>query len=465
MNDDNVSYIRQEVIDSLPMWERIRDCCKGQDAIKARGDNYLPRPNPEDTSDANNERFKAYLLRANYYNVTGHTKKNLVGDAFTEVPELIAPSEVERYAEDIDGSGVTLQQQAQKSFGDVLIAGRFGLLVDYPNTEQPATKAELDAGLIRPKIIGYQAESIINWRTDNVGGNRLLSMVVLKESVPVRGAYSVKTVDQWRELTLDNGDYRVIVYRHDDDVGDYVIHEGPYYPTDASGKRMNRIPFFFIGSENNDTTLDIPPLNDIADLNISHYRNSADYEESCFMVGQPTPVFSGLTERWVNEVMGGQVYLGSRAGVMLPEGGSSSLLQASSNQMPQAAMVEKEQRMRSLGARLVESKQVQRTATETAIDARAEHSTLGLIAGNISSSYTKALEVFAAFIGASGEISYTLNTDYDLQPVTTEERQQLLSEYQAGSITWAEYRAGLRRANVATEDDEAALESIRNTLP
>jgi hypothetical protein len=60
-------------------------------------------------------------------------------------------------------------------------------------------------------------------------------------------------------------------------------------PKRGDGEAWNYIPFTFVGSVNNDETPDLPPLYDLAVLNVAHYRNSADYEESCYMVGQPTP--------------------------------------------------------------------------------------------------------------------------------------------------------------------------------
>ena len=57
---------------------------------------------------------------------------------------------------------------------------------------------------------------------------------------------------------------------------------------------------------------------DLAVLNIAHYRNSADYEESCFVTGQPTVWASGLTEAWVEDVLKGELRLGSFGGIPLP---------------------------------------------------------------------------------------------------------------------------------------------------
>ena len=60
-----------------------------------------------------------------------------------------------------------------------------------------------------------------------------------------------------------------------------------FIPTSAQGQPLTRIPFQFIGWENNDETPDLPPLYDLSIINLAHYRNSADYEEACYITGNP----------------------------------------------------------------------------------------------------------------------------------------------------------------------------------
>lgn len=50
----------------------------------------------------------------------------------------------------------------------------------------------------------------------------------------------------------------------------------------------SHIPFSFFGAQNNDASVDKSPLEDLADVNILHYGNSATVEESGFISSQPT---------------------------------------------------------------------------------------------------------------------------------------------------------------------------------
>jgi len=236
-----------------------------------------------------------------------------------------------------------------------------------------------------------------------------------------------------------------------------------FNPKDAGGKPLNEIPFSFVGVANNDSTPEPPPMYDLCALNIAHYRNSADFEEAVYMLGQPTPWFAGLTEEWVTKVLGGAVALGARGGIMLPENGTAGILQVEPNTMAKEAMDQKEQQMLALGAKLVEATQVggvASTATEAAIDNVSETSILSSVAKNTATAIEWALEWGAVFVGASEDgIEYNMNTEFDLTNMDANERAQLLKEFQSNAITFSEYRLNMKRAGIATlPDDEAKAE-------
>src|SRR5574340_1363124 len=121
MTTPNVGFIRREVFLHLTKWRTIRDCLAGQDAIKAAGDKYLPRPNPEDTSEENKNRYKSYLERAVFYNVTHRTLDGLVGQVFMREPVVEMKDEkLNVLLLDADGAGVSLNEQSKKALADTM---------------------------------------------------------------------------------------------------------------------------------------------------------------------------------------------------------------------------------------------------------------------------------------------------------------------------------------------------------
>ena len=471
-----VNFIRQEVAECLPKWNKVDHCLGGEDVVKAKKATYLPKPDAEQDENYSNKRFKAYLERAVFYNVTGRTHEGLLGQVFSQEPVQELPPILKLYESNLDGAGTPLIQQAKRTLGLVLAHGRCGLLADFPSLEEGrvATLADVQSGLIRPRVFPIRAKDIINWRVTVIGGETLLTLLVIAEKAVVGDdGFELKSEDRWREIRMEpinaeSTQFKVVVTiwrKKDKTTGsedEFEIAQGPFEIQNYRGQAFNRIPFQFVGAVNNDPDVDKSPLLDLANLNLAHYRNSADYEESCFMVGQPTPYFTGLTKEWVEEIWKGKVILGSRASIPLPTGATAGLLQASENQMPFAAMKHKEEQMKSIGAKLIEPGAVQQTATETQIDEFSETSVLSSAAKNVSVAYEAILAVAGQFIGEVDpeSIEFQLNTEFSSTQMTPQDRQQLVAEWQGGLITWEEARAKLKKGGIATEEADEARAKV-----
>ena len=468
----NVTFVRPEVARLLPQYYLIRDAIAGEVTVKESGLKYLPMPNPEDMTTANKKRYRQYLFRAVFYNVSRRTLSGLVGQVFMRDPVVKLPTAMEVIEDDASGSGVSLEQQAKKSLTMTLAYSRSGLLVDYP--EAPAegvSKADIAEGNIRPVILTFAPQEVINWRVVSRGSREVLALVVIAEIYCIEDdGFEMKHGGQFRVLSLDpEGQYQVDIWREPVPTstdgqnilkGNFQIHE-TYFPTDASGARLTEIPFTFIGSENNDSNPDHPNFYDLASINMAHYRNSADYEESCFIVGQPTPVITGLTEEWVKDVLKNKIEFGSRAAIALPAGGDAKLIQAEPNTMIKEAMETKERQMVALGAKLIEQKAVQRTAFETKVEATSEGSILTSVTNNVQEAYEFALKWCAQYMGEDdSSIEFELNTDFDIARLTPEEQNQAVKNWQSGAITFGEMRTVLRKAGQATVDDKEAQTEI-----
>lgn len=469
----NVSFVRPELAKLLPLYYLIRDVLAGEPTVKAAQTTYLPMPNAEDTSKENQARYAAYVKRAVFYNVARRTLFGLVGQVFMRDPVVKVPKLLDPLVSNATGNGLNLTQLAKRAVGFNLAYSRTGIFIDYPTTEAEggASIAELEAGFIRPTLYVYGPTEIINWRTTDRGAEEILSLVVLFETWCVfDDGFEMKNSGQFRVLRLDEqGFYVHEIWRETQPTkaDGSKIPKGnfeqfaKYEPTDANGNRLTEIPFMFIGSENNDSNPDDPNFYDLCSLNIAHYRNSADYEESCFVVGQPTPVLTGLTEEWVTNVLKGVVAFGSRGGIPLPTGADAKLLQAEPNTMLKEAMDTKERQMVALGAKLVEQKQVQRTATEAELESASEGSTLASAAKNVSAAFEWALKWAARWVGQSDTgVEFKLNDDFDIARMSPEERKTVIEEWTKGAITFEEMRTSLRKSGVVTEDDAKAKEKI-----
>jgi len=459
----SVDAVHKQYAAKLKSWNLVNDCIKGSETIKKKGKVYLPMPNTSDDSKKNEEAYEAYKLRANFVNFVGYTKKGMLGMVFRKDTEIELPSELEYLESDSNGNGLTLDQSIRSATGKILETARHGLLVDYPETKTGLTKAEEALLNNRANILKYEAGSILNWRTSRIGSVVKLSLVVLKEEVEEVSSdgFSVDTVDRYRVLRLDEttGTYQQQLYKSDG-----TPDGDPKEPKDNKGSTFKEIPFTFIGSENNDENVDNIPLYDLAEINLAHYRNSADYEESSFLVGQPTPVIAGLTQSWVNEVLKGKVFLGSRTALLLPEGGLANLLQAEPNSMPLEGMKEKETQMMRIGARLIQDNTGVETAEAAKIRFAGQNSDLAVIVKNIQSAYLKCFKWCTMFMGGAEEYTLKINTEFYDKSLTAQQIMAFIQLADRGDITQEVIRDNLRKAGlisneVSNEDLDEANEN------
>lgn len=469
---EGVEFVRPELVAKFPHYTKVADACAGSEAVKARKEVYLPHPDPNDIYAK--DRYNKYILRAIFYAVTRRTLNGLIGQVFLRDPLVKLPPSIAPMEKDADGSGLSLVQVAKKAEEYALSFGRVGLLADFPSMDRSISRAEILNGTIRPTLVIYDPRDVRNWRTVSFNGRQLLSLVVIAEQyVKEDDGFKAKYGIQFRVLKLTpvllnrNGttlkhQYSIEIWRKESDEGKYALFSTSY-PRDNKGLNLEEIPFTFIGSEDNSPSVDYPPLYDLADINLSHYRNSADYEESLFMVGQPTPWVSGITESWAKDVLKGEIQIGSRAVIMLPENGACGLLQAEANGLAKEGMDGKERQMVALGAKLVENKEVQRTATEANQEEAAETSVLAAVTVNVANGIKWCLEWCAIFAGdvtanrdaTSSAVEFKLNTEYDLSKLSPEDLKGVISAWQSGVLTDEEMRSILLKSGMATVEFKA----------
>lgn len=470
---DDVTALHPDYEKALPTWTLVNDACAGERAVKEKEDLYLPRPNELDKSEENKTRYKQYLKRAVYYNASGRTALSMSGLAFRRWPEIELPGSLEAIQDNVSGSGVPLIQQAQSTLMQVVKTGRCGLLVDYPRTEGPQSRADQQAGGMLPTISLYTETAITNWRTTKVGSRVKLSMVVLKETEEIENGFEIRIETQYRVLKLENGIYVQEIWRRKRNDNGGIRRNAKFEldetitPLQGNGRPWNEIPFTFIGSRSNDTSINPAPLEDIASLNIAHYRNSADYEESVYMVGQGQVWMSGIDETWVKMLKDEGFYFGARTPLPLPVNGQAGLLQMEENTLCKGAMDQKEAQMAALGARLVQagSANAPITATQTESNDAVAHSVLSLCCDNVSMGFTQALMWAANFANAEGEVVFSISTEFT-KIIDAQTADVLIKAVQSGLMPESDLWAALRAAGYidSKKSDDMIREEIRQQI-
>ena len=244
----------------IDVWTQVDDVLGGERAIKAKGELYLPMPNAHDKSQENKVRYEQYKNRALFFNATAKTLSALIGAVYRKKPVVELPDNIEYAKYNIDGNGVGIGQQSQRVTREVVSKGRCGILVDFPRVDGEITIDRARRENLQAYSVVYEAKNIVNWLTERVGAVTKLKTIVLAEEVEsITSIFSSEVVAQFRVLHLDDdGLYVQYVYKIDEK-GD--INEGEQIiPLDANGNRLTEIPFTFVGSENNDYSVDEAPL-------------------------------------------------------------------------------------------------------------------------------------------------------------------------------------------------------------
>lgn len=390
-----------EYITRLKEWDKCNDCYTGEGAIKARTNVYLPKLERHDDSTEGKARYSDYLDRATFFGVISTVVIGRVGQIMRIPPRTSFAPAQQDWANTIMRDKSNLNELIKRVLTEIIITGRVGLLLDRPE----------EGG--NPYVVLYKAQDIVNWEVQN----DQLIRVVLKENTVVKsettdGKTIQVTQPRYRELRINEfNQYEVAIH---------LARDGKYYESEVitpknAGLTINVIPFQFINTDSISSATSKPPLLDLANLNIAHYRNSADYEQLLHRVGVAATFYaSGIDEDEANDpnnlATGPDVRWYSRNpnakyGILEFSGASASAMES--------AMLEKMQMMATIGGQLVQRHRKQVETAETArLRSASENSTLDTIVSTVEIGMTQLLEISAEWLNVSQEILFKLNRDY-----------------------------------------------------
>lgn len=429
-------FAHPEYLAVLPDYVRIRDCFKGERAIKEAGTAYLPRLKAQSEDDYTN-----YLYRALFFPITGKTVTSMVGMATTREPKVEYPDLLDAYFKDDDGT-YQFTEFYVGVFTEVILMGRYGVLIDAPLTEG------------EPTLVPYIAENVVNW--DHFDDGRL-KMLLLREyrRVPGDDKFEVKTVCSYRHCFIDvDGVYKVEIL--DDDL---QASAPPVVPT-FSGQPIDFIPWTPFGASGVHMSVDKPPMQDISTINISHYLTSADLEWGRHIVGLPTPVVSGVdsstklsiggTAAWVLPVIEAKAYYLEFLGQGL--------------QSLEKAMTEKVGLMASISARLVDNSTRGSEAAETVrLRYISESASLIHIIGAIESGMVMMYNMLAKLKRVDGTVKIAFSREILGIGITFKDLAVLFEAYLNGSVSKETLLYNMRRLDAVDPNrtDEQELAAIK----
>lgn len=440
-------------------WEKCRDAAEGQRAIHGAGRKYLPA-----LSGQTNEEYDAYKMRATFYEATGRTIDGLTSMIFRKPPTLdgdLSPD----FMEDCTLDGVSLFGFAQNLTREVMTVARAGILVDYPHIdylETELTVAQSEAMNNRPYFRHYTAESIINWSKGRVNNKSVVTQVRLKECVDVPlDEFGDDDIDQIRVLELNEfGIYQQRVFRQNEK-HEWVQFGEAIIPV-MNGQPMSFIPFVFINTDSTSPEPQTPPLMGLVNINISHYRTTADLEHGAHFTGLPTAVITGHNKEKDEIFRIGS----STAWVFSNENANAKYLEFEGKGLDslKELCAAKEEKMAALGAQMLTPSARRNEAADTAeLRHMGENSILSAIAQTVSDGLNMALSIVAMWTNTQ-PVKISLNRDFLPTSMTPQMITALLQSWQSGGISGRTLFENLKRGEVIEstktyEDEQADIQT------
>ena len=457
-------------------WRRCRDCYDGTDAIKAGAELYLP---PLSDKKGN---YAGFLHRANFYPAFSRTVEGMTGAVFNKPPQLTeAPPALEEQMKNVDLRNENLAGFAMKTLREVLISGRSLIILDIKDS--------------RPCWRLHKAEDILSWLTMD---GKLIRVIVREtfEKTPDDDPYQVREYWRIRELVIENdqvvvkqyvsespktevlsgwasrigyggyfGQYDAMAHVFGDDVGKVeLVDETTLTPTPMmDGEPF--IPAFFANADDMTEMVGKPPLLDLADVNLSHYRTSATLEHALHYVAMPTPTVASAKPLPEGISLGSGVW-------DLPESAKAEMLEVSGMgfEALENRIQKKQTEMAALGARMIdEPNQQAETAEAVRIKTGGDRSILMNALTNVEQTITRIIQFHGEWDGNPAEdAAFTLNRDLVDRTLTALDVEALFKLLQAGEIsrqTFFESLSGHIGTGRTFEQEQDAIESDKEKEP
>jgi len=450
------SVTNEQYNESIEYWERCRAARKGAVAIKNGGTQFLPKLSGHISESC--KEYVEYKERAIWYGATGATVDAFKGMIFRKTPTFdfgfddLSDEEKERrfgdikqkFLKNVSPEGHNIGDVLRSIVDEVITVSRVGVLENFPNmidsegNMKMFTQLEFEKNGITSKTSIYKAEQIINWRTEVIQGSMIPVMFVLKEYEETQSEdnpFEVEIYPIYRVLyieDMENGsiEYRQAVFEKVKGSESYFVRE--LYTPLLAGKPLNYIPFWVLTDSGTDVDLiHEPMIIDLVELNIGHYRNSADYEHELHLVSIKTACFPG----WDVETMGEPV-LGQA--IATPPDQNPFILEASGSSGIKDEMQSKEQRMATLGAQMIAQRNRYVEAKGTAeIHSFGEASILANLAESIGATFSEILTLKLLWSGVqANNVSVTLNSDFYEGKISGADLSALMKMVQEGKMSF-----------------------------
>jgi hypothetical protein len=348
------------------------------------------------------------------------------------------PNEIIGWCDDVDKQGRNLHAFAADLLRDCMSYGLAGVMVDFPNVQNVRSQYEEKMLGARPYFVRYAPENILGFRVEKVNGaDRLVQLRLLESVTEPDGPFGEKVVEQVRVLEPGTWQtYRKAVTSHGET---WSLHEDGI-------TTIQEIPFVFLYGLRKSFGVGIPPLLELAHLNVEHWQSYSDQQTITHVARVPILTIIGADDAAIT--------VGASSAVKLPINASMSFVEHSGRAIEagRQSLADLEERMRQTGAELIVLQPGNVTATKTRSDNEANRSTLQRIVESFEDALDQALMLMSAWVGLPDGGEVELFKDFGAASLSDASAELLLKGNQAGKISDQTLTAEWKRRGILSPD-------------
>jgi hypothetical protein len=225
---------------------------------------------------------------------------------------------------------------------------------------------------------------------------------------------------------------------------------------DQGATTLGYIPFALLAAGQIGPSEGRPPLKDLAYLNVKHWQQQSDQDDSVRFARKRLLVFSGVDKDELMTPTAGAAY----ALRFDKPDAKAEVIQGSAESVTvgRTELEALEDQMIQTGAELLVAKPGQRTATEASNDAEANKSSLQSLAEDFEDALDRCLQFTADWIGAGEGGSVSLFKDFGAATLSDASAQLIVGMVQGGLISKETGLKELQRRGVLAPELDVKLE-------
>jgi hypothetical protein len=403
-----------------PRWRLIEDITAGTMRMQEVGELYLPRepgelPFIDQDTGITIDPFQIRLANSMLTPFVGQMESMLAG-MITRKPVRLedTPQVIEEHLMDVDQAENDLNVFTHQFIRTAIRYGHAGILVDFPRNED-GTEGD------RPYWVIYSPRDILDARADIINGSRRLSMLRLYECIEVPyGDWGSEVVEQVR--VLEPGKFRL--YRKQASTGsDFKLVEGEA----GSGTTTTKeIPFAVAYANRTAWMESTPPLEEVAWLNLQHYRLRSDQTNLLHIAAVPKQFLYGFPAE-VDKILAGPNF-----GIAAPQDARAEFCEPNgiSYQARHLEITQVEEKIATLGMMTVMGQDLtNKSGKAKEIERSQGDAALMSVAMQAQDAIDTCIGFHAAYLGLATNAHCEVNRDFLSQRLGSDEVAQVIAMY------------------------------------